>query len=178
MSAHERGVELKVGLFILTGLIFIGSMIMTFGRIGQGLNDFYSLNVKLPDASGILKGSDVLLAGARIGHVADKPQIARDVSSVAVKLNILKEVKIPKDARFQVGSSGLLGDRFVEVLTDVAFKPGQFNPDDPEQVLQEGQTIQGGRAGGLQDVIEQGKPLIDDLRGAIAEIKVATTNLN
>ena len=61
----------------------------------------------------LLKGSDVLLAGARIGKVAGGPRLVREGDGVAVPLKIYDYVKVPEGTKFTVGSSGLLGDRFV-----------------------------------------------------------------
>ena len=69
----------------------------------------------------LLKGSDVLLAGAKIGRVSGGPRLVREGKGVAVPLRIYDYVKIPAGSKFSVGSSGLLGDRFV----NVAMPPGQ-----------------------------------------------------
>ena len=74
MRDKESGLELKVGLFICIGLAVISAMIVIFGMGGsQGFKKYYPLKVDLPNANGLLKGSDVLLAGARVGYVATKP---------------------------------------------------------------------------------------------------------
>ena len=46
---------------------------------------------------------------------------------VAVPLRIYDYVKIPKGSKFSVGSSGLLGDRFVNVMMPSG-KPKEFLP--------------------------------------------------
>ena len=70
MNRHERGLEFKVGIFVFVGLAMLGALVVQFGRLGEGFKTYYPLTVRFNDASGLLKGSDVLLAGARIGKVA------------------------------------------------------------------------------------------------------------
>src|SRR6266498_3324542 len=66
MNRHERGLEFKVGAFVFVGLAMLGALIVQFGRLGEGFKTYYGLTVRFSDASGLLKGSDVLLAEARV----------------------------------------------------------------------------------------------------------------
>jgi len=104
MNRHERGLEFKVGIFVFFGCAALAGLVVKFGRLGEGVKTYYELNVKFADASGLLKGSDVLLAGARIGRVSDGPRLVREGPGVIVPLRIYDYVKIPLDSKFTVGS--------------------------------------------------------------------------
>ena len=170
MSSERKGVEVLVGLFLLIGLSFIGVMVLTFGRVGQSLKRFYSITVEFPNASGLVKDSDVLLAGARIGHVADSPRLTGRSYTVMVKLNIREDVRIPSKSVFLVGSSGLLGDRYVDVIPQLNF--------DPNEVVQPDEVIQGTRATGLDDLTLKGGVVMDQLSAELEEIKKMTASIN
>src|SRR5207302_7057917 len=131
MTNTEKALEFKVGLFVFIGLAFISAMVLKLGLIGQGFKKFYTLTVEFPNASGLIKNSDVQLAGARVGYVVEKPQVTQLASSVLVPINIQSGVKIPRESEFRVGSSGLLGDRFVEIVPTSKFDPKAFDPNDP-----------------------------------------------
>src|SRR5262252_1925746 len=139
MNRHERGLEFKVGIFVFLGLAAIGALVVQFGRLGEGFKTYYPLTVRFNDASGLLKGSDVLLAGARIGKVAGGPRLVHEGNGVAVPLKIYDYVKIPEGSKFTVGSSGLLGDRFVNVI---------MPPGVPTKFLQPNTYINGTRETG------------------------------
>src|SRR3954470_21529923 len=115
MREGERGIEAKVGAFVFLGLAALAALVVQFGRIGEGWKTYYPLTVRFSDASGLLKGSDVLLAGAKIGRVSEGPHLVKEGNGVEVPLRIYDYVKIPVGSKFSVGSSGLLGDRFVNV---------------------------------------------------------------
>src|SRR2546430_9586771 len=115
MNRHERGLEFKVGICVVVGLAMLGALLVQFGRLGEGFKTYYAVTVRFNNASGLLKGSDVLLAGARIGKVAGGPRLVREGDGVAVPLKIYDYVKVPEGTKFTLGSSGLLGDRFVVV---------------------------------------------------------------
>lgn len=177
MRDEEKALELKVGLFVFVGLLFIAVMVVKFGQVGQGFRKFYPLVVDFPNAGGIIKNSDVQMAGARIGYVAEKPQIATNAGSVTVPLKITEGIKIPRKTRFIVGSSGLLGDRFVEVVPDSDFDAKNFDPSDPKQTWNANDRIAGSRAGGLDELTKKGGEVMDKLNLEIEDLRAVTASI-
>lgn len=169
MAGENRGLEFKVGAFVFVGLSLLAALVVQFGRIGEGFKTYYSLTVKFGDASGLLKSSDVLLAGAKIGRVSGGPRLAREGNGVEVPLRIYDYVKIPAGSRFSVGAAGLLGDRFVNVVMP-AGKPTSFVPKDS--------FIEGTRETGLDDLQREGGQLLGDLRVAVQNINATVTRIN
>ena len=157
--------EFKVGIFVFVGLAMLAALLVQFGRLGEGFKTYYPLTVRFTNASGLLKGSDVLLAGARIGKVAGGPRLVREGDGVAVPLKIYDYVKVPEGTKFTVGSSGLLGDRFVVVTPP----PGQ-----PKAYLPPNAYINGTRETGIDDLTQQGGALVGDLRTTVQKLNQET----
>jgi len=177
----DRALELKAGIFVLIGLVFIAMMAFKFGRLGQGLfQQYYSLTVTFPSADGLIKNSDVQLAGARIGYVAEKPVIAPGGSGVTLPLKILDGVKIPRDTTFEVGSSGLLGDKFVDIAPKPGFDAAKFDPTDPHQALAPGEVVAGSPPGGLLGALEgpKGEAVLDKLTVELAKLTEVTDKID
>src|SRR5205823_5091416 len=166
---RDRGLELKVGIFVAIGLAVIGGFVLKFGRLGEGFKIYYDLTVRFKNASGLLKGSDILLSGAKIGRVAGGPRLLREGEGVAVPLRIYEYVKIPKGSQFAVGSSGLLGDRFVNVITP---------PGPAKEYLPKNAVVDGARPTGMDDLTHAGGQLIEELRGTVQNINGTFTRLN
>jgi virulence factor Mce-like protein len=169
MTQHERGLEFKVGAFVFVGLSILAALVVQFGRLGEGFKTTYPLTVRFSDASGLLKGSNVLLAGAKIGRVSDGPHLVKEGQGVAVPLEIYDFVKIPVGSKFMVGSSGLLGDRFVSVSAP---------PGKPTGYVPKNAFIDGARETGLDDLTREGGQLVSDLRGTVQNINTVVTRLN
>ena len=169
MNRHERGLEFKVGIFVFVGLAMLGALVVQFGRLGEGVKTYYQLTVRFNDASGLLKGSDVLLAGARIGKVSGGPRLVREGDGVAVPLKIYDYVKVPEGTKFSVGSSGLLGDRFVNVT---------IPPGPPKAYLPPNAYVNGARETGIDDLTRSGGALVNDLRGTVQKIDTTVDRLN
>jgi len=86
-----------------------------------------------------------------------------------VPLKIYDYVKVPEGSKFTVGSSGLLGDRFV----NVTIPPGQ-----PNAYLPPNAYISGARETGIGDLTREGGALVNDLRGTVQKIDTTMTRLN
>ncbi|MGF1656830.1 MAG: MlaD family protein [Verrucomicrobiales bacterium] len=165
MRDSDRNLEAKVGLFVLIGLTAIGYLVVQFGRLGEGIQGHYPINVDFPDASGLYKGAEVLMSGARVGRVSERPVLLPDGQGVRVVLSVYNDIKLPKEATLRVGSSGLLGDRFVQVRAT--------DPIDENTVfMNPGDTVRGEREAGIDDLARDGKELIADLRKTVESIRV------
>lgn len=164
MTSEERSTQIKVGIFILIGLITIGLMLVYFGRLGEGIQRYYNLRVEFPNASGLMRGSEVLLAGAKIGRVMNNPVILPEMNGVAVDLRIFDNVEIPSASQFSIGSSGLLGDKYVEInLKENARSSPPIEP---------GSTLKGVNAGGGF------AGMADDAGALVAELRTTVGNVN
>jgi phospholipid/cholesterol/gamma-HCH transport system substrate-binding protein len=180
-SNRESALELKAGVFVLIGLVFIAVMAFKFGRLGQGLfQHYYDITATFPSADGLIKNSDVQLAGARIGYVADKPVITPGGSGVTVPLKILAGVNIPREATFTVQSSGLLGDKFVDITPTAKFDAAAFNPADPKQVIAAGESVAGVPPGGLLGTLQgpKGEEVFDNLDAEVKKLTEVTNKIN
>ena len=78
-------------------------------------------------------------------------------------------MKIPEGSKFTVGSSGLLGDRFVNVSMPTGT---------PKSFLQPNALINGTRETGIDDLTREGGALVGDLRGVVQKIDTTVTRLN
>jgi phospholipid/cholesterol/gamma-HCH transport system substrate-binding protein len=165
MNRHKRGLEFKVGAFVFIGCAALAVLVVKFGRLGEGVKTYYPLTVRFADASGLLKGSDILLGGARIGRVSGGPRLVPNGPGVDVPLRIYDYVKIPVGSKFTVGSSGLLGDRFVNV-TPPRGKPTEYIPKNT--------FIDGARETGIDDLTREGGALVNDLRQTVQKLNQET----
>ena len=64
MSTDQKILEIKVGVFVLIGLVVIAAMAIQFGRLGQGMTKDYPITVQFPNAGGLMKNSDVRRLGS------------------------------------------------------------------------------------------------------------------
>ena len=176
MNSHERHLELKVGIFVLVGLLVIGAMVVHFGRFSEGLRRYYRITVEFRNASGLLKDSDVLFGGAKIGRVADKPRLTDQPrvieanNAVEIVLDIYEGARIPSGSIIMVGSSGLLGDRYVDVIPPADFDGASY--------LKAGDIVAGSRKPSLDDLQQEGYIVMEDLQKLLTKIRDIVDRLN
>jgi len=82
---------------------------------GAATGDSYALAAKFGRVDGIGPGTDVRIAGVKVGsvtHVDVDPKTLR----AEVKMNVRKDILIPADSTAQVQSDSLLGGSYIYVL--------------------------------------------------------------
>lgn len=168
----EQATQLRVGAFLLLGLVLAASMVVYFGRFGDGLRNYYNVRIEYPNASGLFSGADVLLAGAKVGAVQDGPYVLESMRGVYVILKIYEGVLIPEGSTFTIGSSGLLGDSFVDITMPADLDVKKFVPIEP------GTVVIGKREMGISDLAGEGSQLLADIRTAVSNVNVLITKLN
>ena len=114
MGESKRRTELWVGVFVFIGLALLGGLTVQFGRFGDRLRGKYQLVVVFDDASGLIKGSEIRMGGARIGKVAEHPELNANVK-VQVVMNIDEPIRIPENSMIQIASATLLGDKMIVI---------------------------------------------------------------
>ena len=110
MAMKEKRSEAIVGLFLLIGLGVLGILVVKFGRLGTGDSEGrYDVSVTFSDASGLIKGSEVRMGGARIGKVTETPELQDDLN-VLIKMSLIKRIKIDRNSKFLIQSLSIIGD--------------------------------------------------------------------
>lgn len=120
--------EAKVGAFVVTGLALMGLAIFLLGN--YTFEKRYTLNANFHDVANLTKNTPVKLSGVEIGQVKD---IELNDSLAKVIMSIRKGVDIYKDAEFTIGSTGIIGSKYLQIT--------QGHPSSGK--LQEGDTVNG-----------------------------------
>ena len=109
-----KKIEIIVGLFVLSGLVGIFFLAFRIGKsefIGQKT---YELNAVFNNLSGVSENARVEIAGVRVGSV-ENIQLNADFQAM-VTLKLPEHLKLDDDTIAAVKTSGLIGDRFIELL--------------------------------------------------------------
>lgn len=102
--------EMKVGLFVLVGSILFGTAVFLLGD--YSFQKFYPIYIEFSDVAGLPDKAVVKLSGVDVGKIK---QISIKDETVIVELAVRDGVKIYRDARFLVGSTSMIGSKFLQV---------------------------------------------------------------
>jgi phospholipid/cholesterol/gamma-HCH transport system substrate-binding protein len=146
--------EMKVGLFVLAGAVLFGMALFLLGD--YSFKSYYPIYAEFSDVAGLPDKSVVKLAGVEVGKIK---KIYLKESKVIVQLAILEEVKIYRGARFSVGSTSMIGSKFL-----------QIDQGDPRLgLIMAGSTVQGEEIVPLEKAVAKAldsiQGLAKDLRG-------------
>lgn len=105
---------------VLTGAGVLAAALgfLVYASNGEGLTraaDSYDLTASFRSVEGITVGTDVRLAGVKIGTVTELALNPQTFFADA-KVTVRKDVVVPEDSTIVVASEGLLGGAFVEIL--------------------------------------------------------------
>ena len=169
--------EIKVGLFVLVGLVLLAIVAVQFSKGTSLFRSNYELKLRAVNVGGIKKSAGVLLAGVQVGSVAEV-KLAEDGKSVLIRLRIYNDFKIYHDARFVIEQAGFLGDQYVSVIPTTNNLP--FLEDGAEVPCQEPfnlQEVARSTAGFIQRIDETAKKLdasVSDLRRIVLNEQTLT----
>ncbi len=120
------GREIKVGAFVLAGLIAIGTVIFLIGEERQLFKDKLHYEVAFKDVQGLRRGSPVRMGGVDIGSVTTVSygKDAKD-SEIYVDISIVEAEarRIRKDSLATIEGKGLLGDKMIVITVGAASSP-------------------------------------------------------
>ena len=161
MGESTKRTELWVGIFVFIGLALLGGLVVQFGRFGDRLRGKYQLVVVFDDASGLIKGSEIRMGGARIGKVAEQPELNSDVK-VQVTMNIDDPIRIPENSMIQIASATLLGDKMVVITPpEGGNTTGRY--------IEPGAVLRGGGPSGLDAIQNNAEAVSRDARRLMQE---------
>lgn len=106
--------EFKVGLLVLIVSGIIAGMSLRVSNDPSYLGSSKEVWFYIDDASGLVKNSNVAMAGITIGIIRD---IKLENGQAKVEMVLQGNVPITKSARIEIRPNGILGDKHVEVVS-------------------------------------------------------------
>ncbi len=80
----------------------------------QMARDSYALSAAFRSADGVLVGTDVRLAGIKVGSVTEL-ELDTETYQARAEFSIRNDIMIPEDSDIKVAQEGLLGGYFLEI---------------------------------------------------------------
>jgi phospholipid/cholesterol/gamma-HCH transport system substrate-binding protein len=104
--------ETLIGAVVIA--VAVGFLAFAYLRTGSGSLSGYEINARLPKADGLSVGTDVRLAGIKIGTVTD---LTLDPKTylVTVHMSIRNDIKLPVDSSVLVTQAGFLGGQYLSI---------------------------------------------------------------
>jgi phospholipid/cholesterol/gamma-HCH transport system substrate-binding protein len=122
----KTSIEAAVGIFIVIGIICVGYLSIRLGKMEWAGDKYYPVFARFQSVSGLITGAHVELAGVHVGRV-DSIKLDPKRLVAVVELKIQKGLKLSDDVIASVKTSGLIGDKYIELVpgnSERLLKPG------------------------------------------------------
>ncbi len=183
------GSDIKVGLFVLLGLVLTGVVIFLIGDERQFFAASVEMQTEFSDVQGLKRGAPVRMGGVDIGHVASVEYRGEPSdATVHVTLDIVASnaPRIMSDSVAKIVNKGLLGDKMVVISRGTqppTIPPGGRIPSrDPRDMFglvdrmatKAENALEG--VGSVADSLSD-EELHDDLRASVRAFKLLLTQV-
>ncbi|MFC5142787.1 MCE family protein [Actinomycetospora rhizophila] len=102
---------IKLGIFTVVTILSVALLLTAIQNTYFGSTEDYT--ARFTDASGLIAGSDVRIAGVRVGQVTDVQLVDRNVAEVSFKVDETR--RLPVGSIFSIKYQNLVGQRYLEV---------------------------------------------------------------
>jgi phospholipid/cholesterol/gamma-HCH transport system substrate-binding protein len=105
---------MAVGVFLVAGFICFAYLSVKLGDVNLFGEQTYTVTARFGSVSGLKEGATVEMAGVAIGSVRQIVLDPKDYEAV-VELAIEKQVRLQEDSIASIRTSGIIGDKYVDV---------------------------------------------------------------
>lgn len=118
MAQQRWTLEVKVGAWVVLGLVLLIFFIFAIGDLSTAFQPGYSVHVIFDTANGIMDGSPVQYAGVEVGKI-QSVKLVYPTDGTAPKVELIARipttVKVRADDEAAISTFGLLGEKYLEI---------------------------------------------------------------
>jgi phospholipid/cholesterol/gamma-HCH transport system substrate-binding protein len=161
--------QLRVGVFVLAGLLVFAGLVYMLGRSAGLFERQYRLLASFGQTGGLIPGATVRLAGVAVGRVGEIRLPEAGGAKVQVELLVARRVqdRIRADSVARIETLGLLGDKIIDIslgsagaaILQAGAELKTEEPFDTARLTQQGTEL-------LRNLVD----LSAELRGGLARI--------
>ena len=159
--------NIKLGAFVLAGVVLFFVAIAFMGKQGTLFNKTFTVSAVFKNVEGLKDGDAVWLSGVRIGIVKKVSIIEQGRVIVTLSLRERQNEFIKKDATATIGSDGLVGNKIVVI------RPGVDH-----MIIQDEDTINSFSPTDTQELFNLAKEVGTNTKGITEDLKLITAKLN
>ncbi len=159
--------NVKLGAFVVGGIVIFLASVFYMGREGNMFNKTFTVSAIFKNVEGLKEGDNVWLSGVKIGTVKRVQIVSEGKVIVSFSLKDKQNEFIKKDATAYVGSDGLVGSKIVVI------RPGSV-----AKIIQDNDTINALSPTDTQELFNIAKEVGVNARSISNDIKLISERLN
>lgn len=159
--------EVKSGLLIVTAAVGLVALLFGAGSY-HFFSETYPVQIRFNYISGLEVSAPVHFAGHLVGKVTGIEILGKKNGQILVHAAISKQVVLRQDSQAYIDMMGFLGEKFLELT------PGSH--DTP--VLAEGAILQGTEPLALNEIMQKGTAVAEELQKTTVALQGLISNLD
>ncbi len=140
--------EIKLGIFVFSGILFFLLLILRIGNFSFGKS--YVFFVEFSDVSGLPIKSSIKMYGVDIGKISD---MKLENGLVRVAVEVKKDIKIFKNAKITIASSGMIGAKNLNIT----------GGDNSQGFIEKGDVVRGFDPVSIDKIIEKVSNIFNEI---------------
>ncbi len=160
--------NVKLGLFVLAGLLFLVLLLYMIGKNRNLFGDTYILKARFENIQGLVAGNNVRFAGIQAGTVKKIAILNDTVIEVSMIIDTKMQTIIRKNAVASINTDGLVGNRVVNIV------PARSSG----MLAEEGDILVSRKAVATDDILQTISKTNNDVAIIAADLKTAVQRIN
>lgn len=167
MKSREVQQNIKLGIFVLAGLVLFMAAVFLVGSENNVFNKTFTTHAIFKNVEGLKEGDNVWLSGVKIGTVRQVRIIKEGMVVVTLSLKDNQNKFITKNATAFIGSDGLVGSKIVVI-----------RPGNAPETIQDTDTIGALSPADTQDLINIARDVGDNTRSLTYDLKTLAKKIS
>lgn len=166
MEAQDINRGIKVGAFVLGGIIIFLTALLYMGKDGNFFNKTFTISAIFKNVEGLKEGDNVWLSGVKIGTVKKVEIVADGKVIVSLSLKDKQNEFIKTNATAYVGSDGFVGNKIVVI-----------RPGNKAEIIQDMDTINALSPTDTQELFNIAKEIGSNTKSITDDLKLISFNI-
>lgn len=166
MEVQDINRGIKVGAFVLGGIIIFLTALLYMGKDGNFFNKTFTISAIFKNVEGLKEGDNVWLSGVKIGTVQKVEIVADGKVIVSLSLKDKQNEFIKTNATAYVGSDGFVGNKIVVI-----------RPGNKAEIIQDMDTINALSPTDTQELFNIAKEIGSNTKSITDDLKLISSNI-
>lgn len=160
--------NIKLGVFVLAGLIFLILLLYMIGKNRNFFGSNFTLNARFENVQGLKPGNNVRYAGIDVGTVKKIKILNDTLTEVVMIIDDKMESIIHKNAIVSIGTDGLVGNKVVNIKAS----------KDPSALAEDGDLLESRKPVDTDDMLRTLYKTNNDIAVIADHLKITVNRLN
>jgi len=166
--ANKKFNNIKLGLFLLGGLLFLVLMLYMIGKNQHLFGKTYLLKARFENVNGLVAGNNVRVSGIQAGSVKQISFLSDTMIEVSMLIDRKMKTIIRRNAVVSIGTEGLVGNKVVNIVPGRGAAP----------LAEEGDLLTSKKNIDTEDMLQTLSRTNNDAASIAAELKMTIERLN